>query len=81
MVESLGDYINDENAEIRTRAVSYLTSVLTELPSKYLSRQQIQVLCQFFCDRIEDGGALEGLDRLQGLDRFTTEMAQMTARA
>ncbi|KAL9619573.1 MAG: hypothetical protein Q9160_005849 [Pyrenula sp. 1 TL-2023] len=81
VVESVGDYINDEDAKIRGRAVSYLTATLTELPPKYLSRQQLQVLCQFFCDRIEDGGALDGLSHLQSLDRFTTEMTQMTVRA
>ncbi|KAL9111369.1 MAG: hypothetical protein Q9227_004246 [Pyrenula ochraceoflavens] len=80
-VESLREYINDDDTKLRGRAVSYLTTVLNALPSNFLSRQQIQVLCQFYCDRIEDGGALDGLTYLQGLNRFTTDMAQMTARA
>jgi len=81
VVQSLGEYINDEDDKIRTRAVSYLTAIISALPPKYLSRQQIQVLNQFLCDRIEDGGAIEGLSRLQGSDRFTTEMAQTVVRA
>ena len=81
VVQSLGEYINDEDSRIRGRAVSYLTAVLSALPPKFLTRQQIDVLCQFFCDRIEDGGAIEGLTKLQSLDRFTNEMAQMVLRA
>jgi DNA repair/transcription protein MET18/MMS19 len=81
LVQSLGEYITDEDEKIRARAVSYLVAVISFLPPKYLSRQQIQVLCQFLCDRIEDGGALEGLVRLQSLERFTTDMAQMVVKA
>ncbi|KAL1954687.1 hypothetical protein VTO42DRAFT_791 [Malbranchea cinnamomea] len=81
VVQSLGEYINDEDAIIRGKAVSYLTAVLKALPPKFLSRQQIQVLATFYCDRIEDGGAISGLDSLQSLDRFNKEMAIMTVRA
>lgn len=81
VVQSLGEYINDEDSRIRGRAVSYLTAVLSALPSKVLTRQQVDVLCQFFCDRIEDGGAIEGLTKLQSLDRFTNEMVQTVMRA
>jgi DNA repair/transcription protein MET18/MMS19 len=81
LVQSLGEYINDEDEKIRARAVSYLVAVLSSLSPKFLSRQQIQVLCQFLCDRIEDGGAIEGLSQLQILDRFTTDMAQTVVRA
>lgn len=81
LVQSLGEYINDEDEKIRARAVSYLVAVISFLPPKYLSRQQILVLCQFLCARIEDGGAIDGLSRLQGLDRFTADMAQTVVRA
>lgn len=81
VVQSLGEYINDEDLKIRGRAVSYLAAVLSALPPKFLSRQQIDVLCHFFVDRIEDGGAIEGLVKLQSLERFTNEMAQMVVRA
>lgn len=81
VVQSLGEHINDEDSRIRGRAVSYLTAVLSALPTKFLSRQQVDVLCQFFSDRIEEGGAIEGLTKLQSLDRFTNEMAQTVVRA
>ncbi|CAI7571874.1 unnamed protein product [Penicillium pancosmium] len=81
IVQQLGEYINDEDPILRGKAVSFLTSVIKSLPPKYLSRQQIQVLTTFFCDRIEDGGAIAGLDTLQRLDRFTKDLAINTAHA
>lgn len=81
VVESLGEYINDESDSIRSKAVRFLIQVFEVLPSNFLSRQQIQVLCQFLCDRIEDDGAVYGLTVLSKLSRFTSEMAIMTFRA
>ncbi|KAL4916665.1 RNAPII transcription regulator C-terminal-domain-containing protein [Aspergillus aurantiobrunneus] len=81
IVQSLGEYINDEDPLLRGKAVSYLTAVIKALPSKFLTRQQIQVLTTFYCDRIEDAGAVAGLETLQKLDRFTKEMAEELAKA
>ncbi|KOC15226.1 DNA repair/transcription protein [Aspergillus flavus AF70] len=81
VVQSLGEYINDEDPILRGKAVSYLTSVIKSLPPRFLSRQQIQVLTTFFCDRIEDGGAVAGLDTLQKLDRFNKALAEEVAQA
>ncbi|GFF38708.1 DNA repair/transcription protein mms19 [Aspergillus udagawae] len=81
VVQSLSEYINDEDPILRGKAVSYLTAVIRALPPKYLSRQQIQVLTAFFCDRIEDGGAVAGLDTLQKLDRFNHALAEEVAQA
>ncbi|KAJ5124909.1 uncharacterized protein N7515_008734 [Penicillium bovifimosum] len=80
-VQSLGEYINDEDPILRGKAVSYLTAVIQALSPKYLTRQQIQVLTTFFCDRIEDGGAVAGLRTLQGLDRFNKFLATEVAQA
>ncbi|PYH97814.1 hypothetical protein BO71DRAFT_372404 [Aspergillus ellipticus CBS 707.79] len=81
VVQSLGEYINDEDAILRGKAVSYLTAVIRALPPKFLSRQQIQVLTTFFSDRIEDGGAVAGLETLQKLDRFNKALAEEVAQA
>ncbi|KAJ5232969.1 hypothetical protein N7468_005925 [Penicillium chermesinum] len=81
IVQQLGEYINDEDPIIRGKAVSFLTAVIKALPPRFLSRQQIQVLTTFFGDRIEDGGAVTGLEHLQALDRFTVELATETAQA
>ncbi|KAL4925479.1 MET18/MMS19 family protein [Aspergillus undulatus] len=81
IVQSLGEYINDEDPLLRGKAVSYLTAVIKALPPKFLTRQQVQVLTTFFCDRIEDAGAVSGLETLQKLDRFTKDMAEELATA
>lgn len=81
VVQSLGEYINDDDPILRGKAVSYLTAIIKELPAKFLSRQQIQVLTTFFCDRIQDGGAVAGLETLQKLDRFNKPLAEEVARA
>lgn len=80
-MQQLGEYINDEDPILRGKAVSYLTSVIKALSPRFLSRQQIVVLTTFFCDRIEDGGAIAGLETLQASDRFNKEMATETAKA
>lgn len=80
-VQSLGEYINDDDATIRARVIDYLSQVIGQLNPAFLSRQQVQVLCQFFCDRIEDGGAVGGLRKLQALGKFNKDMVAMTFRA
>lgn len=81
VVQSLGEYINDEDLNVRSRAVEYLSDVIGTLSTDFLTRQQAQVLCKFFCDRIEDGGAVVGLQQLQANKRYNKEMAEMTFRA
>ena len=81
IVQSLGEYINDESAIIRSKAVRYLSEVIGALSPTFLTRQQIQVLDQFLCDRIEDGGAVGGLTKLSALGRFNKDMAVVTFRA
>ncbi len=81
VVQSLGEYINNEDEKIRARAVSYLTAIISALPPTFLTRQQIQVITDFFSARIDDGGAIEGLSKLQGSSRFTKDMAQSVVKA
>lgn len=81
VVESLGEYINDEDNANRAKTLEYLSQVVGSLPPTFLTRQQIQVLCQFLCDRIEDGGSIGGLKKLHTMERYNGEMATMTFRA
>lgn len=81
VVQSLSEYINDEDLATRSKPVQYLSEIIKALSPTVLSRQQVLVLCQFFCDRIEDGGAITGLQRLQSSGRFNRDMAAMTFRA
>ena len=81
VVRSLGEYINEEDATVRAKTIGYLSEIIGHLSPTFLSRQQIQTLCEFLCARIEDGGAVGGLRKLQGLGRFSKEMAVTTFRA
>ena len=81
VVESLGEYINSDDAIIRSKTVQYLSGVIGAAPENLLKIQQVQVLCEFLCNRIEDGGAVDGLKKLAGLRRFGREPAKETARA
>ena len=81
VVRSLGEYINEEDATVRAKTIGYLSEIIGHLSPTFLSRQQIQTLCEFLCARIEDGGAVGGLRKLQRLGRFSKEMAVTTFRA
>ncbi|KAI1919153.1 hypothetical protein LOZ65_004594 [Ophidiomyces ophidiicola] len=80
VVQGLSEYISDESPSIRGKAISYLTAVIQALPSGFLSQQQIEALTVFYCERIEDDGAICGLESLQDSSRFTKNMAKLVAR-
>ncbi|KAI9845458.1 MAG: hypothetical protein M1838_001720 [Thelocarpon superellum] len=85
VVQSLGDYLTDDDATIRAKAVAYFAAVLGALEPRFLTRQQIAVTVQFFCDRIHDASGLreaaEGLAAVQRYDRFSGENAVQVATA
>ncbi|KAK5094950.1 hypothetical protein LTS08_008346 [Lithohypha guttulata] len=81
IIKALGEYLQSTDAKIRDRATNYLAAIIVNLPSKQLSRQDISILNSFLCSRIRDGGAIEGLSRLQSLDRFSRDNATELAQA
>ncbi|KAI9702073.1 MAG: hypothetical protein M1836_001417 [Candelina mexicana] len=86
LVQSLGEYLTEDDITIRANAIAFLAAILAALPSKFLSRQQTQVLCTFFCDRLADEGgglksAARGLLELQRSGRFDQVAAVQTATA
>ncbi|KAI9884489.1 MAG: hypothetical protein M1823_003737 [Watsoniomyces obsoletus] len=85
VVQSLEEYLTNEDATVRAKAVAYYAGVLGALDPKFLTRQQISVSVQFFCDRIQDASGLkeaaQGLRALQKAQRFAGEDATQTARA
>ncbi|KAI9782111.1 MAG: hypothetical protein M1839_005457 [Geoglossum umbratile] len=83
LVQSLGEYLTDDDTTVRAKAVAYLTAVLGALSPKSLTRQQITVIRQFLCDRIEDESGLketaQGLVALQRMSRFSGDDAVQVA--
>ena len=81
VIESLGDYVQSEDDTVRSKAIQFLAKVLATLPPNFLSRQQLAIMTQFLCDRIEDAGAITGIKTLQAFPRFGGDLAVLTVRA
>lgn len=54
LVESLAAYINDDNLDVRCRAITYLADVLDSTPPRLLTLQQRTLLSDFVVSRIQD---------------------------
>ncbi|KAF8250485.1 ARM repeat-containing protein [Wilcoxina mikolae CBS 423.85] len=59
LVQSLGEYLTDDDTTVRAKVIGYLAAVLGELGPKSLSRQQVPVITQFLCDRFDDETGLK----------------------
>lgn len=53
-VETLGLYITDQNVITREKAVTVLSSVLSQLSQDYLTESELYFITIFYCDRIKD---------------------------
>jgi DNA repair/transcription protein MET18/MMS19 len=66
-------------------AIAYLAAVLGELGPKSLSRQQVPVIAQFLCDRLEDETGLKevtsGLTSLARMQHFGNDEALQVTSA
>lgn len=81
VIKALGEYLNDTDTKIRDRATHYLSAILSNTPPNLIKRHDLPFLNTFLCARIEDGGAIDGLSRLQTFDRYTGDMAQELAQS
>lgn len=54
LIESCGEYINSDDAQLRKNSLSFLADVLSQLPPKVLSLQQRKLLCDFILSRVKD---------------------------
>ena len=81
VVQSLGEYINHDDAAIRAKATDYFSQVINGLAPDCLLTRHAQVVCTFLCSRMEDGGAISGVAALQRQKVFNSEMAVMTLKA
>ncbi|KAL9051392.1 MAG: hypothetical protein Q9162_006046 [Coniocarpon cinnabarinum] len=77
LIESLGEYLNNDDATIRIRTIAYLADVLRALPNGILSRTQREMLNDFTLSRISNGAegighsakAVLALERLGRFDK------------
>lgn len=80
LIESLGEYINNEEPTIRAKAMAYLAEVLAFIPPKVLSRHQRNLLGDFILSRITDdreglGSCAKGLLALEERGKWENERA------
>lgn len=54
LIESCGEYINSDDAQLRKNSLAFLADVLAQLPPKVLSLQQRKLLCDFVLSRVKD---------------------------
>ncbi|CAG8494406.1 1527_t:CDS:10 [Paraglomus occultum] len=79
LVQHLGEYLTSENASTRAKATSLLTTILTGCPSGQVNRAAMNVLVNFYCERLADTISvpelLRGLAFLQQLEAFSNDNA------
>lgn len=54
LVESIGEYVNNDDTNLRANSLAYLADVLESLPNRLLTGQQRSLLCDFILSRVQD---------------------------
>ncbi|GAB7365146.1 hypothetical protein MBLNU230_g6234t1 [Neophaeotheca triangularis] len=83
LITTIGEYINSEDAKIRTKTVTYLAEVLELV--RALSNQQRRLLCDFILGRLEGdtegiGSSARALIALESHGKWDRETAQKVMR-
>lgn len=81
LVDSLNEYINNEDASLRSHTIGYLADILDQLPNKVLSLQHRALLTSFVLSRIQDDSeaiapSARALMALERLGKWTSETAK-----
>ena len=81
LIEDIGEYVNSEDASIRSKTLDFLAEVLAALPPGVLSGQQRALLCEFILSRIADdiigiGSSAKALTALESRGKWDTPAAQ-----
>ncbi|KIW07731.1 uncharacterized protein PV09_01661 [Verruconis gallopava] len=79
LIESIGEYLNNDDAAIRAKTLSYLAEILQFMPPKVLSVQQRNLLSEFILSRISNdassiGSCAKALLALEELGRWDQDM-------
>ncbi|KAF8489304.1 ARM repeat-containing protein [Gautieria morchelliformis] len=85
VVKGLGEFLTAEDEAVRTKAVDFLSTVLTRCPASKINRQSAHVLTAFYCDKLDDTDtiipALKGFVPLTSNASFTSDDAVLTIKA
>lgn len=78
LIESIGEYINHEEAHLRSRSLAFLADVLSSVPPRVLTGQQRNLLCDFILSRVQDdtegiGSCARGLLALEERGKWDQE--------
>ncbi|KAF9362709.1 hypothetical protein BGX34_005646 [Mortierella sp. NVP85] len=75
LVQGLGEYLTSDEAFVRSKATSLLSTTLATLDQSKINANSVTVLVEFYCDRLTDQACvpelLKGLLALSKFDKFT----------
>ncbi|KAG0005423.1 hypothetical protein BGZ79_004840 [Entomortierella chlamydospora] len=75
LVQGLGEYLTSDEAFVRSKATALLSTTLATLDQSKVSASAVNVLVEFYCDRLTDQACvpelLKGLVALSKFDKFT----------
>ncbi|KAG0328198.1 hypothetical protein BGZ99_005864 [Dissophora globulifera] len=75
LVRGLGEYLTSEEAFVRSKATALLSTTLATLDQSKVNASAVNVLVEFYCDRLTDQACvpelLRGLLALSKFDKFT----------
>ncbi|KAG9304984.1 hypothetical protein G9A89_007387 [Geosiphon pyriformis] len=79
LVQVLGEYLTHEDASIRAKGTALLSAVLSDCPREKVNSAAVNVLVDFYCDRLDDTPSvpqlLKGLIVLHQFETFSGENA------
>ncbi|KAK9509368.1 hypothetical protein O3M35_006701 [Rhynocoris fuscipes] len=76
LVEGLSSYLTSTDEEKRRQGVLLLANILKQLSPNFLNEKEVNVLLQFFCDRLKDRltvipAALKGLESIALMENIS----------
>lgn len=81
LIESIGEFINNDDAHLRSQSLAYLADVLSSIKIGTLGLQQRALLCDFVLSRIQDdtegiGSCARALMALEERGKWDQETVQ-----
>ncbi|KAI9282888.1 Dos2-interacting transcription regulator of RNA-Pol-II-domain-containing protein [Umbelopsis sp. AD052] len=84
LIQSLGEYLTNDDGFIRAKATGLLSHVLSDTNQSSINAAAVDVLVHFYCDRLADETCvpklLEGIDALVTFDNFKEKGAMTVSK-